>query len=255
MIHDLDSDHLPILLTIPLPPVFHPNDHPPSFNFQKACWNDFVYYFDSRCPSAEEYSSLSSASLLFTSLTVNAAKSIPFGRVNCHSKAWYFAEVEGAVSERRKAFTAAHRSDEDRQAYISVSRRASLVIAKAKAEAWKATYSSLLPKSNPKSVYSLLRSVAGSSSSSPNFPQLFLSQAVGFGLRQLPEIPLFCLPPNQRLCVAEPKATFPSSAKPHALRILTRTFAPPSPTLNFLQLPLFFPRPLPLAQTKLLIPC
>ena len=46
-------------------------------------------------------------------------------------------------------------------------------IAKAKSEAWQTTCSSLSPKSNPKSVCSLFRSVAGSSSSfssSPNFP-------------------------------------------------------------------------------------
>ena len=81
--------------------------------------------------------------------------------------------MEEAVSERRKAFAAAHRSDEDRQAYISASRRASSVIAKAKAESWQTTCSSLSPKSNPKTVYSLLCSIAGSpssSSSSPNFP-------------------------------------------------------------------------------------
>ena len=130
-----------------------------------------VYYFDSQCPSAEEYSSLSSAAVLFTSLTLNAAKSsIPFGRIKRHPKAWWSAEVEKTVSERYKAFAAAHRNDEDRQAYISASRRASSVIAKAKAEAWPTTCSSLSPKSNPKSVYSLLRSVTGSSSSSPNFP-------------------------------------------------------------------------------------
>ena len=77
--------------------------------------------------------------------------------------------MEGAVSERRKAFAAAHRSDEDRQTYISAFRRASSVIAKAKAEAeaWQATCSSLSLKSNPKSVYSLLRFADGSS---PNFP-------------------------------------------------------------------------------------
>ena len=59
--------------------------------------------------------------------------------------------MESAVSERRKAFDAAHRSDEDRQAYISASRHASSVIAKA--EAWQTTCSSLTPKS----VHSLLR--------------------------------------------------------------------------------------------------
>ena len=80
--------------------------------------------------------------------------------------------MEGAVSERRKAFAAAHRSDQDCQAYISAFRRASSVIAKAKAEAWQTTCSSLSPKSNPKSVHSLFRYIAGSpssSSSSPNF--------------------------------------------------------------------------------------
>ena len=81
--------------------------------------------------------------------------------------------MEQAVSERRKAFAAAHRSDEDCQAYISASRRASSIIAKAKAEAWQTTCSSLSPRFNPKSVHSLLHSIAGSSSSSsssPNFP-------------------------------------------------------------------------------------
>ena len=79
--------------------------------------------------------------------------------------------MEGAVSERRKVFAAADRSDEDRQAYIAASRRASSVIAKA--EAWQTTCSLLSPKSNPKTVYSLFRSIAGSPSSSsfsPNFP-------------------------------------------------------------------------------------
>ena len=176
MLQDLGSDHLPILLTIPLSQVFRPNERPPSFNCQKACWDDFASYFDFRCLSAEEYSSLShsSAAALFTSLALNASKSsIPFGRIKRHPKAWWSDEVEEAVSERRKAFAVAHKSDEDRQAYISASRRASSVIAKANAEAGQTTYSSLSPKSNPKSVYSLLRYIAGSPSSfssSPNFP-------------------------------------------------------------------------------------
>ena len=126
----------------------------------------------SHCPSAEEYSSLSSAAALFTSLALNVAKSsIPFGRIKCHLKAWWSAEVEGGVSERCKAFAGAHRSDEDRQACISASRRTSSVIAKA--EVWQMTCSSLSPKSNSKTVYTLLCSIAcspSSSSSSPNFP-------------------------------------------------------------------------------------
>ena len=176
MLQDLGSDHLPILLSIPLSPVFRPNKRPPIFNFQKASWDDFAFYLDSHCPSADEYSSLSLsyAAALFTFLALNAAKSsIPFGRIKRPPKAWWSAEVESAVSERRRAFAAAHRSDEDCQAYISASRGASSVIVKAKAETWPATGSSLSPKSNPKSVHSLLHSIAGtssSSSSSPNFP-------------------------------------------------------------------------------------
>ena len=69
------------------------------------------------------------------------------------------------VSKRRKAFAAACRGNEDRQAYISASRCASSAIAKAKAEAWQTTCSSLSPKSNPKTVYSLLRCMTGSPSS------------------------------------------------------------------------------------------
>ena len=48
-------------------------------------------YFDPHHPSAEEYSSLSlsSAAALFTSLTLNAAKSsIPFGRIKRPPIAW-----------------------------------------------------------------------------------------------------------------------------------------------------------------------
>ena len=176
----------------PFSPVYRPNERPPSLNFQKAHWDGFASYFDSHCPSAEEYSSfdLFSATALFTSLALNAAKSsIPFGRIKRPPKAWWSAEVEEAVDERRKTFVTADRSDEDRQAYISASRRASSAIAKTKAEAWQTTCSSLSPKSNPKSVYSLLRSIVGSSSSSPNSQMFFYG--IGFGLWRLSEISLF----------------------------------------------------------------
>ena len=43
--------------------------------------------------------------------------------------------MEEAICERRKGFAAAHRSDEDRQAYVSASQLASSVIVTAKAEA------------------------------------------------------------------------------------------------------------------------
>ena len=122
VLQELSSDHLPILSIIPLFPVFHPNERPLSFNFQKAIWDDFAFDFDSRCPYTEEYPSisLSTSPALFTSLTSNAAKSfIPFGHIKRQPQAWCSAEVEEAVSERCKAFAAANASDKDRQAYIS----------------------------------------------------------------------------------------------------------------------------------------
>ena len=78
VLQNLCSNHLPILLTVPLSPVFRPNERLPSLNFQKARQDDFAFYFDSHCPSAEEYSSLflSFAAVLFTSLTLNALLTI-----------------------------------------------------------------------------------------------------------------------------------------------------------------------------------
>ena len=172
---DLGSDHLPILISIPLCATLHSNERPSTFNFQKARWDDFSAHFDVHCPAPEDYFSLplSSAASHFSSLALNAAKaSIPFGRIKRLPQAWWSSEVEAAVKERRKRFATAHRGDEERQAYISASRHATSVIAKAKAAAWQKTCSGLSPKSNPRPVYSLLRSVAASSSgnSDPNFP-------------------------------------------------------------------------------------
>ena len=78
VLQNLCFDHLPILLSVPLFPVFRPNERLPSLNFRKARWNDFAFYFGSHCPSAEEYSSLflSFAAVLFTSLTLNALLTI-----------------------------------------------------------------------------------------------------------------------------------------------------------------------------------
>ena len=124
--------------------------------------------------------------------------------------------MESALSERRKAFAAAHRRDEDRQAYISASRRASSVIAKA--EAWQTTCSYL----SPKSVHSLYR---------------WLSTVFLPGNR-LWSMPLTCDPTfpflSQRPCVAESEATSLSSAEPRAVWSLTRPFALLSSNLSSL---------------------
>ena len=78
MLQDQGSDRQPILLTVPLSPVFRLNERPPLFNFQKARLDDFAFNLDCHCPSAKEYSFLllSSAAALFTFLTLYALLTI-----------------------------------------------------------------------------------------------------------------------------------------------------------------------------------
>ena len=151
------------------------------------------------------------------------------------------------------AFAAAHRSDEDHQACISVLRSVSSVIAKIKTEAWQATCSSLSPKSNPKFVYPFIRSVAGSSSSSPNFPNCSSPRE---------SASVFTDYLRSHFSVSQPKVLH-SRARGYVSELRRATcpeeshlsFCSPFPTLNFLRLPPTSPHPLPLAQTKLPIPC
>ena len=101
VLQDLGFDHLPVLLTVPLFCYSAPTNVTLPSIFRKLV--GMTFYFDSHCPSAEEYSSLSSAAAFFTSLTLNAAKSsIPFGRIKRYPKACGSAEVEVAVSKRWK---------------------------------------------------------------------------------------------------------------------------------------------------------
>ena len=109
-----------------------------------------------------------------------AKSSTPVGGINGQPQAWWSPKVKDQVSESRRAIAAAHRSDEDCQAYISVSRNASSGIVKTKAEARQAICSSLSFESDPKSVYTFLRFVTGSSSSSSlllTFPTVLLPES------------------------------------------------------------------------------
>ena len=147
--------------------------------------------------------------------------------------------MEKAVSEKRKALAAAHKSDEDRQAYISTSRRALSVIAKAEAEAWQTTCFSL------KCVYSLLRSDVGSSSFSPNFPNC---SAFDY-LRSHFSVSL------PKVLRGRARGYLSELHRARALRCISHPFAPPSPPQNLLRLPQTFSPLLPRAKIKLPIPC
>ena len=159
--------------------------------------------------------------------------------------------MQEAVNKRRKAFATTHKSDEYRQTYISVSQLDLSVIAKAKAEAWQATCSSL----SPKCVYSLLCSIAGSFSSfsfSPNVPNCSSP-------RELASV--FADYLRTHLSVSLSKA-LRSRAKENPSELRRATChkviifsALPSPPLNSSRLPQIFSRPLPLAPKKSHIPC
>ena len=90
-------------------------------------------------------------------------------------------------------------------------------------------------------------------------PRLLTSLTVLLPGNRLRSMPLTCDPTfpflSQRPCVAEPEAISLRSAEPRAPRSFSRPFALLSLPLNFLQLPPTFPCLLPLAQTKLPIPC
>ena len=104
MLQNLCSDHLPILLTVPLSSVFRPNERLPSLNFRKARQDNFAFYFDSYCPSVEEYSSLflPFAAVRFTSLTLNALI-IPFTSIsvrNCFLSSPVLSGYNGSPDTR-----------------------------------------------------------------------------------------------------------------------------------------------------------
>ena len=260
VLQDLGPDHLPILLSIPLSPVFRPNERPPSFNFQKACWDGFASYFNPHCPSAKEYSSLSlssAAAALFTSLVLNAAKSsIPFGRTKCHPKPggllrWNKRLVKDArlllpLTEAMKiARLTSPLLDAPRQSLprprLRHGRRFALL-------------SHLCLTLNLYTLFFVLLLAH-----LPRLPPLLTFPTVLLPGNRLRSMPLTCDPTfpflSQRLCAAEQEATFLSSAEPRARRSLTRSFAILSHSLNLLRLLTISPCPQPLVQTKLPIPC
>ena len=144
---DLDSDHLPISITIPTSPLINSVHRPPYLTTIKLAGTITLLIL---IPSNFITLSLSEATHTFTKLLNDAATSaIPFGSINCPAKAWWSSEVADAIAKRRKAFAKAHCSEEDRQHYIATSRYTSTVITKAKAKSWQKTCSSLSPKPVP----------------------------------------------------------------------------------------------------------
>ena len=110
---------------------------------------------------------------------------------------------------------------------------------------------SLSPKPNPEFVYFLLRSVAGSSFSSPNFPNRSSPNESAL---------VFVNYLKFHFSVSQPKALRSrargyQSAEPGALGSLNPLFVPFSFPLNFTRLPQTSPRALPLAQIKLPTTC
>ena len=89
----------------------------------------------------------------------------------------------------------------------------------------------------------------------PNVPPLLTSPTFPLPNSRLRSSPITSDPtflsPSQRPCIAEPEATFLSSAESRVLWSLTCLFAPPPP-MNFLQMPLTSTLPLPLVQKRCL---
>ena len=102
---DLGSDHLPISITIPTSPIINSFHRPPSFNYNKTRWDDYLTYIDTHCPTPSNFTtlSLSEATHTFTKLLNDAATSaIPFGSINRPAKAWWSPEVADAVAKHQR---------------------------------------------------------------------------------------------------------------------------------------------------------
>ena len=154
--------------------------------------------------------------------------------------------MEDAVSETARAFAAAHRSDEDCQAYISASRSASSVIAKAKAEAWQETCSFLSFLNQ--SILSFVLSLALLPHHLPpllTFPTVLLPRSRHRTTRSIGYLTFLSL--AQRPCIAESEANCPSSNGSHTSSNLISLCALSSLPPNFSRLPQISHRPLPLA--------
>ena len=253
VLRDLGSGHLPVLLSVPLFPIFRPGERPPSFSFWKARWDGFASCFDSRCPSSEECSSLSrsSAAALFASRTLSAAgSSISFGRP---PGAWWSAGVEEAIDGGCGAFAAARRGGGDRQACISASRRPRRS-SPGPGLGRGGRLALLFHLGLALDLYTLSFAL-----SLARLPPLLAFLAVLLQGGRLRSVPLACgltFPfLSQRPCVAGPEAASLGSAGPRARRSLARSFALLSHLLGFSRLSPAFPRPPPLVQTGLPVPC
>ena len=102
---DFGSDHLPI--SIPTSPLINSFHRPPSFNYNKARWDDYLTYNDTHCPTPSNFTtlSLSEATYTFTKLLNDAVTSaFLFGSINRPAKAWWSPEIADVVAKRRKGF-------------------------------------------------------------------------------------------------------------------------------------------------------
>ena len=162
--------------------------------------------------------------------------------------------MEGAVSKRRKTYVVTHRNDEDRHAYIFVSRRASSVSPRLRHSRQLAL---LFCPNLTLNLYTLYFALP--LAFLPHLPPLLTSLTVPLSGSPLRSLSITrdstFLSLSQRPCIAKPEATFQSSTQPCALRSLTRPSALPSFSLNFLRLPSIFLRSMTLAQKKLTIAC
>ena len=189
------------------------------------CIDEFTICFSKKSGILVSFSLPAAA--LFTSLTLNEAKSsILFRHIKRQPKAWWSAGVEKQlVKDIRLSLPLTEVMTIIR--LTSLLPNASSVIAKA--EAWQATCSFLSPKFNPRSVYSFLCSVAGSSSSPRELASVFANYL------------------RPHFSVSQPKA-FCSRAKGY-LSELCQATCPRQSYLSFC-CP-FSPRPMPLGPDKI----
>ena len=74
---DLGSDHLPISITIPTSPIINSFHRPPSFNYNKARWDEYLTYIDTHCPTPSNFTTQREISLKPPTPLPNSSMMLP----------------------------------------------------------------------------------------------------------------------------------------------------------------------------------
>jgi ribonuclease HI len=160
---DLGSDHLPILICVPLQRW---NETVPRrgkrWIFKKADWQRFRQEVTRGLENDEiNFDDVNEAQKQFSAVILSAAyKCIPKGS-RPNAKSWWDDEVGQAVKERQLARQSANISEEHRLTWLQKSAAVKSITVQKKRDSWRTFASTLDAKADAKKVWGVLHSLEG----------------------------------------------------------------------------------------------